>query len=113
MQAMQRQNVQAQQPEKNQPEKKFSTGAISATIWQNEGKTKAGESAVYKTVSLQRSYKDKNGQWKTTASFRVSDLPKASVVLSKAYEYLVLKGDNSSFDSHEAAEEGIEEEIVI
>ncbi len=43
----------------NMPEKKFSTGAVSATVWQNEGKNKTGEPVNYRTVSLQRRYKDK------------------------------------------------------
>ena len=75
------------------PEKKFATGAISATVWKNTGKTKAGEETSYRTVTLQRSYKDKSDQWQHTSSFRPSDLPKATLVLNKAYEYLLLGGE--------------------
>ncbi|MDO8480556.1 MAG: hypothetical protein Q7S65_01935 [Nanoarchaeota archaeon] len=73
-----------------EPEKKFATGAISATVWNNTAKTKSGEDTSYRTVTLQRSYKDKNDAWQHTSSFRIADLPKASLVLSKAYEYLLL-----------------------
>ena len=45
---------------RNVPEKKFSTGVITATVWQNQGKDRKGEAVAYRTVSLQRSYKDKN-----------------------------------------------------
>lgn len=76
---------------KNLPEKKFSTGAISATVWRNEGKTKDGESTEFQTVTLQRRYQDKEGNWQSTANLRVNDLPKAALVLQKAYEYVVLK----------------------
>ena len=77
---------------KNIPEKRFSAGPISATVWQNHGKGNNGEAVEYKTVSFQRSYKDKNGVWQSTNSLRINDLPKASVVLQKTYEYLILRG---------------------
>ena len=85
----------------NTPEKKFTTGAISAAIWTNTGKTKSGQEMGFKSISLQRSYKDKNDEWQHTSSLRLNDLPKATLVLSKAYEYLILKGEEQ------------EEEIVM
>jgi len=75
----------------NMPEKKFSTGSLTATIWENQGKSKEGDEVSFKTVSFQRRYKDKNGEWQSTNTLRVNDLPKASLVLEKAYEYLVMK----------------------
>jgi len=74
----------------NQPEKKFRAGAVSATVWLNTGQNKkTGETTRYRTISLQRGYKDKNDQWQNTASMRVNDLPRAALVLRQAYEYLV------------------------
>ncbi|MFH1064478.1 MAG: hypothetical protein V1729_05335 [Candidatus Woesearchaeota archaeon] len=43
----------------NLPEKKFRAGAISATVWRNTIKRKDGTDAEVRTVSFQRSYKDK------------------------------------------------------
>lgn len=94
---------------KNIPEKKFSTGAVNATIWQNQGKGKGGEIVGYHTVSLQRRYKDRNGAWQSTNSLRVNDLPKASLVLQKSYEYIVLRENNGK--SGYAEEETLEEVI--
>lgn len=74
----------------NMPEKKFRAGAVSATVWRNKGKSSQGEEVSYKTISLERSYTDKQGQWQATNTLRVGDLPKAAVVLQRAYEYLVL-----------------------
>lgn len=74
----------------NQPDKKFVAGAISATVWENTAKKDDKEFSFY-TVSLQRAYTDKDGNWQNTSSMRVNDLPKARVVLGKAYEYLTLK----------------------
>ena len=75
---------------KNIPEKKFSTGAISATVWRNETKNQKGSDIDFQTISLQRTYKDKTGAWKNTSTLRVNDLPKAKLVLEKAYEYIVM-----------------------
>ena len=81
---------------KQLPEVKFRAGAISATVWKNTGVKQTGEASEYRSVSFQRSYKDKSGAWKTTNSLRMNDLPRAEVVLHKAYEYLVMSGAPSS-----------------
>jgi hypothetical protein len=80
--------------EKNQPEMKFRAGAVTATVWQNKG-VKDGTETSYSTVSLERSYKDKSDAWKSTSTLRIADLPKAALVLNKAYEYLVLNHQNN------------------
>ncbi len=74
----------------NLPLKKFRAGAVCATVWNNHAKEGDGE---YKTVSFERGYKDKDGVWKTSNSLRMGDLPKAALVLQKAYEYLALGED--------------------
>ncbi len=75
----------------NVPEKKFSTGAIQATVWRNNAKSKNGEAVEFRTISFDRRYKDKEGNWQSSKSLRITDLPKAVVVLNKAFEYAVLK----------------------
>ena len=102
--------METQENGKHLPEKKFSTGAISATIWKNNGKNKkTGEPVDFRTIQIDRRYTDKEGNWQSTNSLRLNDLPKASLVLQKAYEYLVLKGqDSSPFNGSE-----IKEEIVM
>ena len=88
----------------NQPEKKFRAGAISATVWLNQGQTQTGEKTNYRTISLQRGYKDKNDKWQNTNSFRINDLPKASLMLKQAYEYVVTNPTNPT---------EVQEEVVI
>ena len=95
---------------KNTPEKKFSTGSLTATIWQNQGRGRNGEVISFRTVSFQRSYKDKNGVWQNSSSLRVNDLPRASLVLQKAYEYVVLREAQNSTSDY-VNEEVIEEVI--
>jgi len=75
----------------NKLEKKFSTGAISAVVWSNEGKDSEGKPTEFKTISIDRRYQDKEGNWQSTSSMRASDLPKVMLVANKAYEYLTLK----------------------
>tara|TARA_Y100000310_G_C20255655_1_gene611213 strand:+ start:369 stop:656 length:288 start_codon:yes stop_codon:yes gene_type:complete len=87
---MSTQKVVVEQVVGNLPEKKFRAGAISATIWLNKGHKPSGEETEYRTISIERSYTDKDGNWQSNNSLRVNDLPKARVVLQKAYEYLVL-----------------------
>jgi len=97
--------------EKNLPEKKFSTGVISATVWNNKAIQKDGQQGEYKTISLQRRYKDKAGIWQSTTHLRVNDLPKAALVINKAYEYLVLR-ETAGSAPDEIPEEMIEVEDV-
>ncbi len=75
----------------NYPEKKFRAGGISATVWVNKVQQANGTEGEYKTVSLERSYTDKEGKWQSTQTLRVNDVPKAAAALQKAYEYLVLQ----------------------
>ena len=89
----------------NQPEKKFRAGAISATVWLNQGQSKkTGETTSWRTISLQRGYKDKNDQWQNTTSMRVNDLPRVILVMRQAYEHLVTMQRDSTM---------IQEEVVM
>jgi len=73
----------------NKINKKFSTGAVSATVWDNET-VKDGETVKFNTISIDRRYKD-GEEWKSTSSFRIQDLPKMALVANKAFEYLALQ----------------------
>jgi hypothetical protein len=74
----------------NLPEKKFRAGAISATVWKNHSE-KDGKVVEYRTVSLERNYQNNNGEWNSTTSLRANDLPRATLLLQKAFEFIVLK----------------------
>ena len=68
------------------PIAKFSAGGMQAAVWENEGK----DGSMYGTVTMDKRYKS-GEEWKSTKSLRVNDLPKAILVLQKAYEFLALK----------------------
>ncbi|HME87278.1 MAG TPA: hypothetical protein VKE88_02600 [Candidatus Nanoarchaeia archaeon] len=82
---------------KNRPEKIFSTGAVQVSVWKNESATKDGLKSDFRTINIQRRYADKNGEWKSTSTLRVNDLPKAALALNKAFEYLVMRGQDTDF----------------
>ena len=75
---------------KQQPEKRFRAGPISAAVWRNEGTNAQGKPTVYRTVTMERRYKDKSDQWQSSHTLMRDDLPKASLVMGKAFEYLTL-----------------------
>lgn len=60
-------------------------GGVVATIWQNENDGK-----VSLSVTLDRSYKDRSGEWKKSHSLRQNDLPKALLALQKSFEFVAL-----------------------
>jgi hypothetical protein len=76
--------------EKNKPEQKFRAGAISATVWKNKGNS-AGKVTEFFTIKLERRYKDSNDQWQGTDSLGINDIPKAILVLQKAFEHIITK----------------------
>ncbi len=75
----------------NLPEKKYRAGAVSATIWLNKGHQPNGEESEYRTIAIERSYTDREGKWQSTNTLRLNDLPKAQLVLNKAYEFLTFR----------------------
>jgi hypothetical protein len=57
------------------------------------GVTRGGKSLKARKVSFQERYRNSEGEWKLTHCLGINDIPKAILVLSKAYEYLVI-GDS-------------------
>lgn len=74
-----------------QPEITFRHGPCSASVFENEYE-RGDEKFTVRTVSFQRRYLDRDGNWQTTNSLKVNDIPKACLVLNKAYEFLTSNG---------------------
>ncbi len=70
------------------PEKKFRAGGCSASVFENSFATPSGVKSV-KNVVLERTYKDKLGNFQASKSLSQHDIPKAILVLKQAYEYMV------------------------
>ena len=80
----------------DKPEVTFRAGTVSASVFVNSFE-KDGESRDSLSISLQKSYQ-KDGEWKRTNSLFTNDLPKAILVLQKAYEYGVMGRKRNSSD---------------
>lgn len=66
----------------NPPVHKIKLGSVQISAWKN-----TGQNGDFYTFTFQRSYKDKNGEWKNTEQMRTNDLPKMSLLSTKMYEY--------------------------
>ena len=77
----------------NAPKFKVRSGAISATVWENTHKYKDGNEYKNVSVDLQRSYKDKEGNWQNTNSMRQRDLAQAILVMQEVQKRLFLSED--------------------
>ena len=77
----------------NKPEKKFSCGSISASIWANT-KVVTGETVKFYSVTINKAYKE-GDERKHTNSFNIEDLPKVALVATEAYKYVRLRENDS------------------
>ena len=84
-----------------QPEITFRHGPCSASVFQNEY-NRGDEKLLIRSVSFQRRYQDREGDWQTTSSPNVNDIPKAVLVLNKAYEFLTSNGHTEVEEEVEA-----------
>jgi len=76
----------------SKPETVFKVGAVRAAVFRNTIE-KAGKSIPLPKVVIEVRYKDKTGQWQSTNSLCINDLPKAILALQKAFEYLTERKD--------------------
>ena len=81
----------------NKPEEKFRVGAVSVAVWRRLKKSRSGELFESRSASLDRRYQNAAGEWASTSSLDVNDIPKAILALQKAYDYL-LASDNKNGD---------------
>jgi hypothetical protein len=81
------------------PEKSFRIGAVRASIWKNIRQNKDGKTFETRTVTLDRSYKDKEGNYKSTHRFTANEVPKAILLLQRSYEYLIVAPEEEGEDT--------------
>ena len=79
------------------PEKRFRCGSTEAAIFENEINRNRKMIKIKKT-SIQKRYKSPEGEWKSTHSLDMNDIPKMMLALSKAYEYLAM-GEGKANDN--------------
>jgi len=88
------------------PVAKFNAGQVSAAIWPNEITVKNGHKATMLKATVQRRFKDKDGQWKSSGSFARNEIPLAIYCLEKCFEHMI-EGQKEESNSN------VEEEIVM
>ena len=70
------------------PVAKYKAGQVSSAIWQNEVQMARGAVKILK-ATVQRRYKDKSGEWKSSGSFNRNEIPLAIHCLQKAFEKII------------------------
>lgn len=75
----------------NKPIKEFRAGKIKGAIWREEKSNDKGTFVNY-SISITKSYKDKD-TWKETTTFFPDDLPKLEIVTKACYAFIVLKSE--------------------
>ena len=80
----------------NKPAAHFKVKGIRVTLWRESRKGQTGKPFDSWSVTMDRSYKDANGQWQNSHSLKERDVPLAILALGKAYAYLCEKGGDES-----------------
>jgi hypothetical protein len=83
---------------KNKPLVNIKIGSVRAAIWKNQRQNENGNSFESVKVVLDKTYKDRSGNYCSTHSLDANDIPKAIFALIKAYEFLM--------DGHEEKNDG-------
>jgi hypothetical protein len=86
------------------PVAKFKAGQVSAALWENEVTTKTGRKVTMLKATVERRYKDRDGQWKSSGSLGRNEIPLAIYCLQKCFERIV---------EGESEEGTVEEEAVF
>ena len=70
------------------PLKKFRAGSVTAALWENEAKVNGRDVRMLK-ATVERRYKDKNGNWKSSNSFSRNEIPLAVYCLERAFDSII------------------------
>lgn len=73
-----------------QPVAKFRAGQISCALWENEAKVN-GRIVELLKATVERRYKNDQGEWKSSGSFSRNEIPLAIYCLQKAFEHMIEK----------------------
>ena len=72
------------------PIAKFKAGQVSSAVWENQVQVK-GQSITILKATVQRRYKDHDGNWQSSGSFSRNEIPLAIYCLQKAFEKIIEK----------------------
>jgi hypothetical protein len=90
------------------PLAKFKAGQVSSAVWKNEIQVKGAPVTVLK-ATVQRRYKDRDGNWQSSGSFSRNEIPLAIYCLRKAFEKII---EAQQEDGSDASSNNMEEVFV-
>ena len=70
------------------PVAKFRAGQVASAVWQNTIQVQGKAITVLK-ATVQRRYKDKDGNWQSSGSLGRNEIPLAIYCLQKAFEKII------------------------
>ena len=73
-----------------QPKAKFRAGQVSVAVWENEAKVN-GQIVELLKATVERRYKNGNGEWKSSGSFSRNEIPLAIYCLQRAFDHMIEK----------------------
>ena len=82
------------------PTAKFKAGQVSSALWENEIEVK-GRTVTILKATVQRRYKDQDGNWQSSGSFSRNEIPLAIYCLQKAFDKIIEKQSQASNDKTE------------
>lgn len=81
----------------NTPVDKIQVGPVTLSVWENVV-TKGKDEFTNTSVSFQKSYKDKDGKWQTSQSFKDSELLYVIMACQERLKRKYLKEEISEVD---------------
>jgi len=82
------------------PVQKFRAGQVSCALWENEISVNGGSRKIKALkATVERRYKDSDGEWKSSGSFARNEIPLALWCLQKAFDHMIEEANTRSDDS--------------
>ena len=70
--------------------KQIRAGDVSISVFENELERQDGEKYHKKTFLIQRSYADREGNWKNTNNYNIKDITKLEVAIDELKKFIYL-----------------------
>ena len=81
-------------------------GQVSAAVWENQVQVK-GKTVTMLKATVQRRYKDKGGDWKSSQSFSRNEIPLAVFCLQQCFEVMLGESDGDNGNNNNDTEEEV------
>ena len=86
-----------------QPVRKFRAGRVSCALWENEAMVSGRKVRMLK-ATVERRYKDKNDEWKSSNSFSRNEIPLVKWCLDQAFTAII--------EEQNARDTSVQEEVI-